>query len=74
MTIKCTKVFQGPPKFTQIGIYRLKIYHLATPVYSEKKLRFFDKFLTSRVFPSAGIVTRKNKKIREVGFLSVLPL
>jgi hypothetical protein len=24
------KIFIGPPKFTQIGIFSLKIYHLAT--------------------------------------------
>jgi hypothetical protein len=33
MAIKCTNMyfpFHGPPKFTQIGIFVLKMYHLAT--------------------------------------------
>jgi hypothetical protein len=28
--------FQGPPKFTHIGIFGLKVYHLATLLYKTK--------------------------------------
>jgi hypothetical protein len=30
MDIKFTNIFKDTPKFTQIGIFGLKIYHLAT--------------------------------------------
>jgi hypothetical protein len=36
---------QGPPKFTQIGIFGLKIYHLATLIDRAEldfELRFYE--------------------------------
>jgi hypothetical protein len=33
--------FQGPPKFTQIGIFGLKINHLATLAETEAKWKAF---------------------------------
>jgi hypothetical protein len=31
MAIKCTDfLFQGPQKYTQIGIFGMQVYHLAT--------------------------------------------
>jgi hypothetical protein len=44
--------FQHPTKFTQIGIFGLKIYHLATLVQSQIALFFIglnvDAFYTSQ--------------------------
>jgi hypothetical protein len=34
---------QGPPKFTQIGIFGLKIYHLATLHRSEIFVQFWNE-------------------------------
>jgi hypothetical protein len=43
---KWTKIFQpfpiqGPPKFTQIGIFSLKIYHLATLLQTQRVTHFY---------------------------------
>jgi hypothetical protein len=50
-------LFQGPPKYTQIGILGLEVYHLATlintPFFLLKK--FFDNFYNSALdFPHHG--------------------
>jgi hypothetical protein len=41
--------FRGPPKFTQIGIFGLKIYHLATLTLSGTLWPLFDLRLSTKI-------------------------
>jgi hypothetical protein len=43
MVIKYTNKFQGPPKFTQVGIFGLKTNHLATLVQTDVAFSFYAR-------------------------------
>jgi hypothetical protein len=54
---------QDPPQSTQIGIFGLKIYHLATllsSLRSKKKIRMNIKFSCKRFFPSLPFFQMQN--------------
>jgi hypothetical protein len=56
-------LFQGPPKFTQIGIFGLKINHLATLL--EPKIVFspiFSDNNNKKFFFTANAISAKKKK------------
>jgi hypothetical protein len=50
MTIKYTSIFQRPPKFNQIGIFGMKIYHLAATVRRSR-----NRFKARSYFPNPAI-------------------
>jgi hypothetical protein len=59
--------FQDPPKFTQIWIFGLKIYCLATLLHSSLRLELLKLF----TFSFAGIFAANNKstKMSTIGFI-----
>jgi hypothetical protein len=59
LAIKCNNLFNpsGSPKLTQIGIFGLKIYHLATLNRRRKKLR------SSRLTRKLKTVTARHARL-----------